>query len=422
MRAGEVRRILKSGVDSALRKFRPQSHTSDDSGRAQLWLRSAVAAICLGFVTLGCLAIASAVWQWQGFWKAAAQPYATVVTGLVALTAAALALYNGERQRSAEHQRWAADQDYKKQEADRVDNRGVMRDLRGRFVTASDQLSSDSPTIRRSGVYAMGALADDWLDNGRVADAAVCFDVLIAYLREKNAAFSEVVNDAGLDGPVRAAIVAVLASRRARIGELPNPIDVSLRGSDLRGVDFSHKSLCGMNFSEANFRGATLSRCDLSNADFTRCDLRGGYLVSSRLVGAVLVETTFEDGLLTGADLSNAVLQLTNFSKASLTLASLANATGSGVFRDTKLGSCDFTGAELAGSLFARADVDAADVNDTDLSAVTFDEVDVAEFRNLHKARLSPAQQKEWAKAIEASRKRAAEDGRGSAESSDIHE
>lgn len=405
MCASDVRSMLKIGSASAIRKLRLHfHHFSDDSG-AHLWLRSAIAAICLGFVALGGLAIASVVWHWQGFWKAAAQPYATVITGLVALTAAAIALYNGERQRRAEHQRWTTEQKNRTQEDDRVFHQGVMRDLRGRFVTASEQLSSNSPTIRRSGVYALGALADDWLDNGRVADAAVCFDVLIAYLRETNAGFvDEVVQDAGPDGPVRAAIIATIASRQARIAELPTPIDISLRGSDLRWVDFSHMSLCGMNLSETDLRGANLARCDLSRADLTRCSLQTAYLVGSRLAGAILTETTFKDGFLTGADLSGAVLGLTDFSNVSLTLASLANTTGSGIFADSKLASCDFTGAMLAGSLFARADVSSADVNGADLSAVTFNDVDIATFHNLHKATISVGQRKMWTNAIEASR------------------
>ncbi|UJH71825.1 hypothetical protein [Ornithinimicrobium sp. INDO-MA30-4] len=60
-----------------------------------------------------------------------------------------------------------------------------VRGLRDRFTTAAGQLGDESAAIRLAGVYAMSALADDWLtqDEPAEAEAQVCVDVLCAYLR-----------------------------------------------------------------------------------------------------------------------------------------------------------------------------------------------------------------------------------------------
>src|SRR6266566_286811 len=52
------------------------------------------------------------------------------------------------------------------------------RTLNERFATAAEQLGSDKPAVRLTGVYAMAGLADDWPENRQT-----CVDVLCAYLR-----------------------------------------------------------------------------------------------------------------------------------------------------------------------------------------------------------------------------------------------
>ena len=58
------------------------------------------------------------------------------------------------------------------------------RELRARFANAVTLLSDpDKPTTRQAGVYALAALADDWLIFGRPDERQVCIDVLCGYLR-----------------------------------------------------------------------------------------------------------------------------------------------------------------------------------------------------------------------------------------------
>ena len=57
------------------------------------------------------------------------------------------------------------------------------RELRARFVSTVDLLSAAAPIKRTSGLYAIAALADDWLVVDRGDEAQVCIDVLCGYLR-----------------------------------------------------------------------------------------------------------------------------------------------------------------------------------------------------------------------------------------------
>ena len=80
--------------------------------------------------------------------------------------------------------------------------------LRDRYTTIAAQLGDDAAPVRLAGVYAMAALADDWitLDNHR--EAQVCIDVLCAYIRTpRNTTTSE---DAVADTRVRETITRVI--------------------------------------------------------------------------------------------------------------------------------------------------------------------------------------------------------------------
>jgi hypothetical protein len=59
-------------------------------------------------LALAVLAVLAQAFEWVGFWRGAGQPFATVVAGLAALTAGALALHNGEQQRLSGEQDAAA--------------------------------------------------------------------------------------------------------------------------------------------------------------------------------------------------------------------------------------------------------------------------------------------------------------------------
>jgi uncharacterized protein YjbI with pentapeptide repeats len=58
-----------------------------------------------------------------------------------------------------------------------------IADLRARYAKAAEQLGHSKAAVRLAGVYAMAALADDWLTAGNDQQQKVCVDVLCAYLR-----------------------------------------------------------------------------------------------------------------------------------------------------------------------------------------------------------------------------------------------
>ena len=55
--------------------------------------------------------------------------------------------------------------------------------LRDRYTTIAAQLGDDAAPVRLAGVYAMAALADDWITLENHREAQVCIDVLCAYIR-----------------------------------------------------------------------------------------------------------------------------------------------------------------------------------------------------------------------------------------------
>lgn len=61
--------------------------------------------------------------------------------------------------------------------------RDAERELRSRFVTAVTLLSDDAPVKRQAGLFALGALADDWERFERPDEVRVCIEVITAYLR-----------------------------------------------------------------------------------------------------------------------------------------------------------------------------------------------------------------------------------------------
>ena len=56
------------------------------------WVIAAFCAVGVGVLALAVLAVLAQAFEWVGFWRGAGQPFATVVAGLAALTAGALAL------------------------------------------------------------------------------------------------------------------------------------------------------------------------------------------------------------------------------------------------------------------------------------------------------------------------------------------
>lgn len=58
-----------------------------------------------------------------------------------------------------------------------------VQELRSRFVDAVTLLSNENPVQRQAGLFALGALADDWSSRGNERESQVCVEVICAYLR-----------------------------------------------------------------------------------------------------------------------------------------------------------------------------------------------------------------------------------------------
>lgn len=379
--------------------------SSSRSLTARTWLWFAVGAVVAAIAVLSGLAVCAQVFHWQDFWKSAGQPYATVLTGLAALSAAALALHNGERQRAAEHLRWAADQQHQTAEADRLHDREVTRELRTRFTTATEQLADNSATIRRAGAHALAALADDWHAKGSTSEFVVCLDVLTGYLKAPNDQYDSEAHTAGPDGAVRATIVAIIHHRAQTADHWRGRVS-SIEGADLRGVDFSRTSLSGANMRRTDLRFADLMMCNLTHADLADADLSNAQISGADLRGARLEHTNFQAAKMHSVLLAGSELVGVDFTNADLTMANLAGIRAYAKFADSKLFATILSNAQLHGSNFVRVDVEGADVAGADLSGVVFGSMNVGDFRNLHLAALSDRQKVKYADAIQKSRER----------------
>lgn len=308
-------------------------------------MKVAAWAVLVGLLSLAGLAIASWVWKWEGFWRGAGQPYATVLAALAAVTAAAIALHNSHTQlgelrtqRELDHQRWVTQtkNDQDRWEAQRQDEqtrwtdqrrRDDIKDLRSRFAEATEQLAHDRPAIRRSGAYAMAALVKDWRELGISEEAKVCLSVLAAYVTSPNPTYTAdgTRADAGSDGPIRALIVSLICQDGVpEFGSEPGDFAL-LKYADLRAVEFQ-----GSLNNVISFSGS-----QLQDAQFIGCAIPDGMLFDfAKLNRARLYNVNLKYASLTFADLSNASLDWAKLHGANLSHADLVDTSVNGVSYD----------------------------------------------------------------------------------------
>lgn len=318
---------------------------------------AAISALGVGFATLALIVLGAEVFQWQGFWTHAGQPIATFLAALVALGAAAIALHNGEEQRRTDRHRWQlqreddaserqADRDRweaqvslnreklerDRADADRAHTREMVKDLRARFSDATNQLSNGSPTVRRSGAYAMAALADDWHNFGSDDERQTIVDVLCSYLTNPNPTFNEVTSDAGSDGPVRETICKIISAHRSsRHSDSWDEVALRADGADLRGLNLNFLNLARMHLWEADLSGASLI-----SADLTKVGLYAAILRDCNLADSCMEEAYLNSAVLHGAHLS------CDLTKADLEEADLSDADLAGTsFDGTRLNYAD---------------------------------------------------------------------------------
>src|SRR5689334_12571378 len=95
--------------------------------------------------------------------------------GVLTVIATVVTQYLGRRATGRDTQKAFEEQ---RNQLDRTLAEQRTRTLNERFATAAEQLGSDKPAVRLTGVYAMAGLADDWEENRQT-----CVNVLCAYLR-----------------------------------------------------------------------------------------------------------------------------------------------------------------------------------------------------------------------------------------------
>lgn len=138
-------------------------------------------------------------------------------------------------------------------QAYQLDQSRAMREetdrLRDRYTTTANQLGHEAAFVRLAGVYAMAALADDWLrrEDGN-HEAQVCIDVLCAYIRTPRHTTTD--EDRQADTRVRETITRVIAKH---VAQLAQP-DWTGRTFDFTGAVFSGTH----SFDQTVFRGGQL--------------------------------------------------------------------------------------------------------------------------------------------------------------------
>ncbi|WOI90366.1 pentapeptide repeat-containing protein [Rhodococcus qingshengii] len=152
------------------------------------------------------------------------------------------------------------------------------RELRARFATATDLLSSGTYAAQLTGVHELAALADDWAEFGKPWERQVCIDLLCAQLRTPRASKDD--ERARIeDDQLRTGIIRLIQGRTVihpETGDGPWQVcnfdlsnaelpDIELQNCRFRGeLNFRKTTFSGL----ANFSGSYLENTRFDNATF----------------------------------------------------------------------------------------------------------------------------------------------------------
>lgn len=264
--------------------------TSGKTRQIVLWALGALLLMAvLTYVIISFLAWASGR---VGFLNAYEHPRLTqllssAIPAAALLAAAAAGAVGILRQRSLEV---AYDLDRERHTLDqaRSDAEAVAR-LRDRYATAASQLGNEAVAVRLAGVYAVAALADDWLARANRVEAQVCIDLLCSYFRLPSTGSDNGQGDQG-ELAVRDTITRVIAAHLQDPDAAPSWSSMNF---DFTGATFQrshsfngiHLTAGGrLDFSYALFperMGLDLQRSKFSPGSvlkFEGADLRGSSL------------------------------------------------------------------------------------------------------------------------------------------------
>jgi hypothetical protein len=281
---------------------------SSSSQYRPIWLWLLIALVSIIGLTAGIVAILA--WSSGGIGPQEEGKLPTLTALLsAAIPAAALAAAGAagavgiRRQRSLEDTYRLERQRHRLDES-RIDAEAVAR-LRDRYTTAAEQLGSNAVAVRLAGVYALAALADDWLARGNRSEAQVCIDLLCAYFRvppppSAREPDGRVEQEARAEKEVLQTITRVISSH------MQDPeAEASWCGMDL---DFTGVVFAGEHsFNGAHFTGGQVS---FENAQFTH----DGYLTfnHARFAGGIVSFWAADfgrgDGKFIGAEFTGATV------------------------------------------------------------------------------------------------------------------
>lgn len=339
------------------------------------------------------------------------QPIATLTAGLVVVFAAAITFISAALSRRQDQAHFTVSR-----AADRQDS------LLDRYTTAASQLGNEtSPAIRLAGVYALFALADDWISQGNRREGQMTVDLLRSYLRVRPPADQHGPGEA----EVRKTILMELAERSSwwqdvtsarrdpKLQEIlergfsPNrnkqalgqrrskwvartlnwlrasfpfavpgkpsltvrtrPVSIGgrPRWEDLIDADLHHAYLKGLDLKNVKISGVSLVEANLQGvslqlADLELADLSKAVLVEANLVHLYARAATFEFADLREADLHSANLNEAILDNANLAGADLRRTE----LRNTSLKNTNLTGANLEGHKTADLEAAGAVLND----------------------------------------------------------
>jgi uncharacterized protein YjbI with pentapeptide repeats len=149
-------------------------------------------------------------------------------------------------------------------------------------------------------------------------------------------------------------------------------------GIDLTGADLSGLDLRGFNFTGAwlesvNFNKSNLSGADFSYAVLAHADLSESIAVGTKFTGANLGRAKLSNCVFDDAELSGATLMFCNFDKTQFRRSKLDEA----MLLDTKWGKADWSGAQAAGQIFYKLDLQGMVMTEANLASCNFIECDL---------------------------------------------
>ncbi|MFJ6002563.1 hypothetical protein [Arthrobacter sp. NPDC092385] len=167
----------------------------------------------------------------------------------------------------------------------------VVAALRGRYVSAAEQLGNTSPAVRLAGIYALASLADDWSDKHNYKERQVCVDLLTSYLSlmqsasdasapthsERDTIWSSIFERVAVDRTNNGWPRAVVKVQNTRIAERLVKLDL-----DFKALDFSSSPVASLSFEDCHFISAEV-RLDAAeegaSITFSHCQFISGLVV-----------------------------------------------------------------------------------------------------------------------------------------------